>query len=274
MVDNPGVNPPPTKDNLGPNPPPPTDESLSKEQVQSMVNDALKEAGSTFRDQIGLKEGQRIDHVVHGVTKQVWGIPDGKSATEHLADTIKTALAPPAKDEEGEKTENEVLNQTVLELTKSVKDLKDENATVRVQATESNRKSIIRDLLDKKGVDPNLAGSFNQLVSNGLLGPNLPKPALDGESLVVEVQGDKVPFEGILDKFLEGNQHWVGEHTAPGSGATGNDSLPTDAVVPTGASGDDYNKRAAHWQQNPEATEKAMDKRINDLSKQIPGVAG
>lgn len=256
-----------------------TDQPLTKDQVQTMITDGLKEASGSFREAIGLHEGQRIDQVVHGVTKKLFDTPDGKSVAEHLTESIANALkpteTPPENADKGDKggEQNKALMESVEALTESVKGLQGENQQMRVEKTETNRVTSVRAMLDKKGIDPKLVASLNSLVANGLADTSLPKPLVGAEGqLVMESPTGPVSFEGALDKYLESNPHWVGEHRASGSGATGGDTPPVPGTVPTGASGEEFKKRSALATSNPEEVAKAMAESNAKLGQQFPGV--
>lgn len=206
-------------------------EAITPETVKSLI----QESNAEFRQSLGLQDGQRIDHMIHGVTRKVFGIPDGKSATEHLTETMVEALKEvktPAAPKGEEASESAQLLQTISSLEGTVKSLVDENKDVKVQNQEVNRVTKVDSLVDNLGIDQKLVSSFKKMASNGLL-DGIPKPYAHSESgdLVVDSSNGPVAFGTVLSSYLETNDHWLGEHKAGGTGARGNSSAAGNAQL-------------------------------------------
>ncbi len=273
--------PPSTPTDRGTTPPPPTEstpEAITLDQVRTLMT----ESHDAFRESIGLSPGQRIDHVVHGTTKKLFGIPDGKSATEHLAESVVAALKPtqepppPPKDPPKDGTPpatDPVLLQTITDLSTSVKDLKEDNQRKDAALAERDKVTDVNTMIDSLGIDPKLVASFKSLTNNGLI-DGIGKPSIEDGKLVVDTANGKTPFKESIETFLKANPHWQGEHTAPGSaiktGVPGT-ALPTE--IQTGSdSVEARSTRATQMASHPKEVGEAMDSKINDLAGNImPG---
>ena len=241
------------------------------------VKDLITESQSEFRKSIGLQDGQRVDHMIHGVTRKLFDIPDGKTGTQHIADTLAVvlkndpAIIPPENTppKPEDKSEIATLTEMIGVLQGTVKDLKDDNTQVKAQAAESTRITSVSDMVDKLGVDPKLAPAFKRLATSGML-DGIPKPTVtDAGELVVESQNGPVAFDAVLTGFIEANSHWAGEHVAPGSGAPGNTkpNLPAEFQFQAGKAGRAATAQA--YSQNAESTGKKVDDRVSELGGKL-----
>jgi len=215
MVDTPGGSGPSTKPETGdaasPQP------MLPADQV-ALIRQVLAEALPTA---LGLLPGQNISHVTVSAAQNAVRQLEEK-LLKRLEGMQKPAESPPQQD-------------AVKELAHAVEELKKERDTARDQMEEQKRISLIRSVIDSKGIDPSVKSAITSLVSNGLEGAR--KPTLDGDQLIVTGDdGIQVPFEGYLDNYLQTRASWaLSKPTAKGVGGKGGVQTPAAMPVTIGS---------------------------------------
>ena len=279
-----GVSPPQTTDTGGTGSTPSNDQQaagVSEDSVKHLIAESQKE----MLKSMGLHEDQRVDQMIHGVTRKVFDIPDGKSATQHLAETIseifKSSLLEDAQSSEGgdndtPPSEAAVLQTTVAELQKSVKDLKDENAKVKLEAFEINRVSTVGNIIDGLGIDSKLSTSFKNLVANGLMdGVGKPYVSPQGE-MVIDTQTGPVGLKPSLEGFIEQNPHWAGDNATTGSGAGRGTQTPGSPGTPFEFTPGSKGRTAVQeaYKVDAEKAEAAVDTKVSKLAEtlHVPGL--